>query len=195
MTMNIKTRTETIPASGIVDLGPGNFIFLVTTSAALNVQFQTGGFQSAAEGVQGGFVQGNVTPWRNCRIVGTAGITFVALYGDADLTEDVTDYRRTVGVFLPQQPGSNTDYADVNVGGSGVAILVLPANAARRKGVVKFNTGGDINIRLGTQATVAAGRGAQLESGQSYDHTSTGALYAIREGAGTAVVSLLDENY
>lgn len=195
--MNLKTRTEVIPANGRLELGPANFIFLIATGAAVNVQFYTrsGGNISAAEGVQGGFVQGKTENWRNAAIVGTAGVSVTFIYGDADLQEDITDYRRTVGVFQPQQSTAFADTADVDVGGSAVAILIAPANAARKKGTVRVLTGAAVAIRVGTQATIAAGRGLQLNENDSYSFESTAALYAIREAAGVALTCHIDENY
>lgn len=193
--MSSRSRTEVIPASGVIDLGPANFFFLLDTGGAVNVTFFHKGTNYGAENILAGYMKQSVEGWRSAKIAGVVGTSVTYFYGDEDVREDSTDYRRTVGVFQASQPSTLATAADVNVGGSAVAIQLLPANAARKRATCKLNDGATVNIRIGDQANVAAGRGMQLQNGQAISLEPTAAIYAMRESAGTAVVSLIEENY
>lgn len=196
MSNNTIIRTETLPASGqLANVGPGNFFMLVSSGGAVDVTFIRGGSNYGAENVQGGYVKGVVEPWERCRIVGTPGATVRFFIGYENNQEDFTDYRRTVGEFVPQTPATIADVADVDVGGSAVAVQVAAANSARASVTLTNLDTSSANVRIGAAATVAAGRGQRLMPGQSVTLRCVGALHAIRETAAAALVSVLEENY
>lgn len=194
--MSSKLRTETFPASGRIVIGDlNNFLMLVQTAAAVTVRFYRDGTAFEAENVEAGYVKGLVKPWGRAEITGTPASSVRFLVGYEEINEDFTDYRRTVGVFQSQAPASLAEAADVDVGGSAVAVLVAAANSARASVTVTNLDDSSTNIRIGTQATVAAGRGQRLTPGQSVTLRTTGAVYAIRETAAAALACVLEEVY
>jgi hypothetical protein len=168
---------------------------LVQTAAAVSVKFYRDGSSFDAENIEAGYVKGLVRPWDRIEITGTAGSTIRFLEGIEEVSEDFTDYRRTVGVFQAQQPATIAEAADVDVGGSGVAVQIAPANAARASITFTNLDTSVANVRVGALATVAAGRGQRLTPGQSVTLRVTGAIHAIRESAAAALVGVLEEVY
>lgn len=194
--MSSKLRTEVFPATGRIVIGDlNNFIMLIQTAAAISLRVYRGGTSFDAENVEAGYVKGLVEPWEKAELTGTPGSTIRFFMGFESIAEDFTDYRRTVGVFLAQQPATIADAADVDVGASGVAVLVAAANAARASVTLTNLDTSTANVRVGSLATVAAARGQRLTPGQSVTLRVTGAIYAIRETAAAALVSVAEEVY
>lgn len=196
--MSSKLVTQVIPAGGSIQLnGLNNFLMLVQTASAVTFRYyREDAAGGEAENVEAGYVKGLVRPWYRCEIAGTPGASVRFLIGMEEIAEDFTDYRRTVGVFQEQISASlQAPTADVDVGGSAANIQLVAANAARRKVTVKVNEGADVAIRVGPTATIAANRGLQLSGGQAYTYEGTDAVFGRREGAGVALVSVLEENY
>jgi len=191
-----KLRTEIFPASGTIVLGAlNNFLMLTQTAAAVTVRFYRDGSSFDAENVEAGYVKGIVRPWERAEITGTAGSTVRFLVGYEDIAEDFTDYRRTVGVFQAQQPATIADAADVDVGGSAVAVVLAAANSARASITFTNLDTSTANVRVGLLGTVTAARGQRLTPGQSVTLLVTGAIAAIRETAAAASVSVSEQVY
>jgi hypothetical protein len=190
--MSSKLRTETFDANGRIVVGSANFFMLIATASAVDVKFFRDGTSMDYEGLQAGFVKGLVRPFERGTITGVAGSSCSFFIGDEEITEDFTDYRRTVGVFQSQLAASVLGTTDVAVGAA--ATTIIAANAARRKVTIKVISG-DTNIRVGPSGTVATTRGLQLELGQSYTFEGTGELSGIREGGTAAGVAILEEIY
>lgn len=193
MSSGTKVRTEIVPAGGSIAVGPGNFLMLISTAAAVTVRFIRRGTSFGAENVEAGYVKGLVEPWEKCYIDGTPGGTVRFFTGDEQVEEDFTDYRRTVGVFQPQQPATVSDAADVVVGVA--ATQLVAANAARRSVTLKSLDTSVGNIRVGLNGTVGVARGLQLVPGQSVTIEATGAIHGIQEGGGAASLCVIQENY
>lgn len=95
--MSSRTRSETFPASGRIDLGPGNFFFILSSSANLTeVQFVRGGTYWGAENVGGGYLKVNVEEWRAAILRAPAGTTITFFYGSEEVREDNTDFRQVI---------------------------------------------------------------------------------------------------
>lgn len=195
MSLVIESKTQPIPAGGAIYVGGGNFLMIVAAGAAITVALSRGGRQETFTNFLGGLKIGRVSPWDSLTITGTPASSVEFIHGYQEVTEDYTEYSRTVGVFQSQQPTTVADAADVNVGASAVAIQLATANAARRRVTFKLNAGATVAIRVGSQASVAAGRGIQLGAEQAISLEPTSAVFAIREAVGTAVVSIIEENY
>lgn len=194
--MSSKLRTEIFPASGTIVTGAlNNFVMLVQTAAAVTVRFYRDGTSFEAENIEAGYVKGLRKPWDRMEITGAAGSTVRFLLGMEEITDDFTDYRRTVGVFQAQQPSEIADAADIDVGGVAGPVAVAPANASRYSITFTNLDSSAAYVRIGNLATVAAGRGQILAPGASVTSRVTGAIYAIRETAAAALVGVSEENY
>ena len=188
-------RTEVIPASGRLYVPQGNFFFLISAGAAVNVRFYRGGTEAATannatSGYKLGLLPGNA--WDRAFLDGTVGSSVTYLCGYVELNEEFTDFDPAQTTFNPVLAQSVADQADVDVGSSAVAVLVAPANPARRRVVIKVRQDATVNIRLGSNA-VTATRGVQLGLGESVTLEGPFAVYAIREGAGTAFTTMTEE--
>ena len=196
MSNQTRIRTEILPATGqLNNVGVGNFFMLVSAGSAVNVTFIRGGSTFGAENVLGGYVKGVVDEWERCSISGTPGASVRFFIGYENIAEDFTDYRRTIGEFQEQPPETVSDTADVDVGGSAVAVQVVAANAARASVTITNLETSSTSVRIGAAATVAAARGQRLQPGQSVTLRARGAIHAIRETAAAASVSVLEENF
>lgn len=171
-----------------------NFLMLVQTPSAVTVKFQRGVGSFDAQDIEAGYVKGAVEPWSRATISGPVGTQVRFLIGHEDIAEDFTDYRRTVGEFREQMSSAlGAPVADVDVGSSAVAVTVAPASDARRK--VTVGVIGDVAVRIGPEAQIAANRGGRVVPGQAYTYEGRGAVSAIREGAGAALCWVLEELY
>lgn len=187
-----RTRNEVIPASGELRVGSGNFFFLTAAGAAVDVTFVRDGTQFGCEDAMPGYVKGVIREWDKAYIRGTAGTSVTWIEGYESIAEDFTDFRRTVGAFTQVLPQTVADAADVDVGGSAVAVIVAAANAARRRVTVKVRDDATVKVRIGS-ISVTATRGVQLGAGESQTFEGPYAVYAIREAAGTAFAAINEE--
>lgn len=69
------------------------------------------------------------------------------------------------------------DAADVTM--TGAAVLILPANANRVDAILTAPAGNAGSIRIGTQATVGAARGAEMRPGSALSIQTEAAIYAF----------------
>jgi hypothetical protein len=197
MTTNTSTtmRTEVMPPNGRIFLPTGNFFFLISAGAPVNVRFYRGGSEAAtANGATSGYKLGLLpdNSWDRAFMDGTPGASITYLCGHVELLEEFTDFDPAQTSFAPVLPQSVADAADVDVGASPVAIQVAAANAARRRVTVKLTDASAVNVRVGF-STVTAARGLQLTPGQSKDFEGPYAVFAIREAVGAAVMTMCEE--
>lgn len=194
MNSSSRSRTEVFDANGRVVVGPGNFFLLIQSASGINVRFVRGGTTFGADNIEAGYVKGLVEPWERCYLDGgVPGSTVRFFTGDEQVDEDFTDYRRTIGVFQPQQPANVVDAADVVVGVGATAIVA--ANAARRRVTITNLLTSVGGIRVGAAGTVTAARGQPLQPGQSVSLEVSGAISGIQDGGGAATVAVLEEVY
>lgn len=182
---------QQIPATGQIVADGGQFFKLIESSSPVDVIFDEGGATKKASQVEAGYQRGPLPIERRfnrVKITGTPGQTIAALVGD-----DYEDYDRVIGLFQ-QQTSSATQAptADVNVGGSAVAVQLVAAGSRYKVTVGLLDTA-LTSVRVGPAGTIAANRGARLTPGQSYTYEGTGALHAIREAAAAALMWVLEE--
>lgn len=196
MSNSTVVRTELIPATGrLNNLGVGNYFMLLSSGGAVDVTFQRNGSNFGGEGVQGGYEKGLVVPWERVSITGTPGASVRFIIGfEEGILQDFTKYSRTVGEFEQLAPETVADSVDADVGGSPAAIVVAAANSARASVTITNLDTSLANVRIGA-ATVGVNRGQRLRPGQSVTLSARGAVYAIRESAAAASVSILEENF
>ena len=194
--MSSRLITETIPAGGQIVLPEiANFLMLIETAGPVTVQFTRDGGNTSASGVQAGYVKGLVRPWDRASVQGTAGSSISFFIGFEEISQDFTDYRRTVGVFEQQLSSVlGAAPADVDVGGVAGPVQLVAANASRRKVTVGVGYGALTYVRV-SNAAVAANRGAQIGPGQSYTYEGDGPVFAIREAVAAAMMWVQEELY
>ena len=123
---------------------------------------------------------------------GSPGSSVTWLCGHIEILEEFTEFDPAQTSFLKVQPQTIADQADVDVGGSAVAVIVAPANPARQRVTIKVRGDATVAGRIGT-TTVTATRGIQLEGGQSQDFYGPAAVYMIREAVGTLFTTMNEQ--
>lgn len=188
-------RTEVFPANGRLYLSTGNYFFLISAGAAVNVRFYRGGSEAAtANGATSGYKLGLLpaNSWDRAFMDGTPASSVTWLCGHVELQEEFTEFEPAQTSFVPVLPQTVADAPDVDVGGSAVAVIVAPVNAARKRVTVKLREDATAFVRVGS-STVTATRGLQLTPGQSKDFEGPYAVYAIRETAAAAFMTMCEE--
>ncbi len=188
--------SQVVPASGRIDLGPGNFLLgLTTSSGTLNLRIQTARNLEGISGAAGNALIRRIEPWRYAFIEATVGATVVFIFGTLDNTEeDITDVRAVVTSIT----------GTVNVAATNETLAASPAQATRATGgadTVAANAARKrvvISVISGTgplflQSTGAgANRGIPIQTGQSYSHPSNLA-FDLRNDGGDNVVYNVQE--
>ncbi len=196
MTSSVESYTQVVPASGRIDLGPGNYLLAVsTTVGTLTLRVQTARNMEGITGASGNALIRRIEPWRYAFIEATAGATVVFAFGTlANTEEDVTDIRAVVTsisgtvniaptnetlIASPAQATRATGGADT-----------IAANAARRRVVISVISGtGPLFLQT---AAAGANRGIPIQAGQSYSHPSNLA-FDLRNDGGDNVVYNIQE--
>lgn len=143
MSGNIDTRTEIVPASGVVNLGNANFLFVISASASVQFRLKRVGLARGANqenysGITAGLLVARTQRWDFCDLIGTPGVTVTFMYGYTDIREDDTRFNQQIAVIsgvtaVALQPSSTiTDTAPISPTVAGQHALV-PQNLARRR--------------------------------------------------------------
>lgn len=185
--MSTKLVTAAIPASGKIQLGPGNFFFLITATATISVIFAKEGTEFGAEGIQAGYVKGKLSPWERAEIRGTAGVTVSYFFGTEDLREDVTDFRQqiaTIAGIVSMAESAAAAHASVDKTAIPAATTVdIAANLLRRRITICnwSDSAGSFSVR---QTNNTNDGGIELQAGQFLEIRNTAAI-RLRTPAGT----------
>lgn len=143
MAGNILTRTEVIPATGVVQLPNANFLFCISAGAAVTFDlFRTGLARGANRETYGGIVAGlqigRTQRWDLATITGTPGVSVTFMYGYTDIREDVTLFNQQIAVIsgitqvAVNPSGTITDTAPISPTVAAQHALV-PQNLNRRR--------------------------------------------------------------
>ncbi len=187
--MSVERFSRTIPASGVIDLGPGNFMLLLSASAALNLRADGGGTSEGFNSVTGGLVISRVQPWSSMRLIGTPGIACDYVVGQENISEDDTDIRLQIATIAGTASFAEAPSATITASPAAVTVTTatastIAANLTRRRITVcapSTNTG-SVYIQ-----TVAAGanRGIELQPGTFVEMRTTAAM-DIRNDSGAS---------
>lgn len=183
--------TATLPASGRLRIQDGNVFELISAGAVVDVDFYRAGTSFGAKSVTTGFAKGVLVAnrWEQAYITGTPGSQVKYAVGYDEIDSEYTRFSSTTASVLEVLPQTIADQADVDVGGSAVAVIVAPANPARKRVTIKVRDDATVSGRIGT-STVTATRGVQLGNGQSQDFEGPAAVYMIREAVGTLFTTM-----
>jgi hypothetical protein len=180
--MSVRTVSLTIPATGVLNLEPANFLFVYSCSASFTMQFQ-GGPNEYFANIGAGLRIARLKRWDTLNITGTAGLTIILLYGFEKSIEDRTDYQSTIATIagtIAVSQGSRssqpTDHADVAVA-SGATDTSIGVNAARISviiGSLSSNAPATLNLRVRGHGDVVGG--IELQPGTSITLYTQGAI-------------------
>lgn len=194
--MSSRTRSETFPASGRIDLGPGNFFFLLTSSVNLTeVQFIRGGTYWGAQNVGGGYLKVNVDEWRSAVLIAPAGTTVTFFYGTEEVREDNTDFRQVIASItgtvtaLPLASTFSTAALVTVVAGGNFDVVAIPARKRVTYVAPSTNTA-PIWVR---DQTALAAAGYELIPGASVTIYNTAALRIYNPSAASQQFAPIEE--
>jgi hypothetical protein len=176
----LQSRSEVVPASGVINLTNANFFFLISVSVGtIRLRLQKGGSFEEYAGLSAGLQVARMKRWEWATIDNaTPGAVITFFYGYADFREDVTSFNQqiatiagTVGVaILPSSVF--TDTADT---AQAIATqTVISANLSRRRITIGVLATSTENVRV--SAAGGAGRGVQIQPGTYVEFDNTSAL-------------------
>lgn len=192
---NLQLYNQNLPTSGTMVLDSGNFFFLLSAAAAVNVLFI---YATGATEVMNGLTAGSqikrVRPWTRCQITGTGGTNVNFWHGYEFSREDQTNFLSTIAtisgaVTTVQGLASltETDSADVVLAATSLDSTTIVANAARHTvtvGSLSSNAPATKNLRVGNSTmTAAGGRGWELQPGTFITIPTPNAVYIANPDA------------
>lgn len=116
-----------------------------------------------------------------------AAVVFQIAIADGEISDDRLTL--TAGAPMPVRGGGGS-MTDTETIVSNVAVQLLAADASRTAAVIRA---GAADLWLGPDNTVVAGAVATVPAGQSLSVAHTGAVWAIRAGAGTLKAGVYKE--
>lgn len=196
--MSVDYRTETLPASGRLELPPNNFFFLVSASSAIILRLisQDTGNQETFQGLTAALSVTRVRGWRQGVITGAAGATIVFFYGSQIAREDNTDYRQTIATIGGTVTTKSTAGAMTTASSGAIAnaaSLAVAANAARVRIWVCNPSSNTWSVFIQTTGTAAASRGIEVAPGVSVPVENVGAFDVRNDGGGAITFSTVEE--
>lgn len=183
--MTIQLRNETVPANGQIILDQANLLFIIASSANVNLNLMQRGLMEQMLSIPAGTKLKRVKEWTQATIGGPVGTTVQFFYGHEFAREDETDFQTQIAVISGGSilasmglgsPNAPTDHADVAVA-TGVTSAVIPVNALRKSvtiGSLAANAPATTNLRV--QAHGSATGGWELQPGQSVTLPTQAAL-------------------
>lgn len=200
---SIVSRTETIPANGIVKLGPANFIFILSVSSgSIEVDLDTIGVASGNPGTEkfsgivGGLQLSRVKRWGTGTLTGTVGASVTFWYGYTDVREDNTIFSQQIAIIagvtaVAISPAASVTDTVAVVTVTPAQTALFPANLARRRitvfsdpanvgAVIYFRKSGGVN----NVAFVVPGMSVEFDGTYGIDYqtaTANDKLYLFEE--------------
>lgn len=200
---NIDSRSEVIPANGILNLSNANFMFLQSATLAVALKFVAASLGSSENfgSVIAGLQISRVKPWAYCNVTGTPGTVVTFWYGYTDVREDNTIFSQQIAVIAgvtavaisPSSTISTTSALLVIATGSATTIA---ANLARRRITVTNpstnSTGGSVFIQSVGKALASAG--IEVAQGSSVEMDTTAAFDVRNDSGANVAVSTFEES-
>lgn len=182
---NTDTRTEVIPANGVLNLGNANFLFIISQSA--NAAFKLtrqgltkGASQENYSGQLAGLQISRTSRWDFCNVTGAAGTSITFIYGFADVREDVTLFNQQIavisGVTAVAFAPSSTFVDTVDTAQATNTQTVIAANLLRRRITIGVPPSAAANEPVRVSFTGGAGRGIVIQPGTFQEFDTTAAL-------------------
>ena len=194
--MGIERFSRTIPTSGAIETGRGNFALLLSASGNINVRAEDGGSAEGFDGVSGGLLIRRVKPWDNLRLLGAAGIAVEYILGHEVVDTDETDVRLQIATIagvaaVRFQPFSTvTDRAPV-AAANGAQSVLFAANPLRQKIRVFVDANNGVTF---ARTVGGANNICNLQPGSSYDFPGLYGLDVRNDSGAVANFYIFEEN-
>lgn len=203
MSGNVDTRTELVPASGVVNLGNANFIFIISATGNIALKLTRSGLargtsQENYTGQLGALQIGRVQRWDFATMTAAPGVAVTFMYGYSDFREDFTLFNQqiaTISGTVPvlQQPFATVNDTPVAAAPNAAQTAIFPANLARR--AISFSLPSNSVVPPATVFARKAG-GAnnlyEIQPGVVYNEVATYGI-DIRNDSGGALNFMIDE--
>ena len=193
---NVNSQSQTIDASGQLRLPNGNFFYLIAATAALTVSFQKGGSTEIFQNAIGGLQIGRVKGWDWAFLQAAPGTVVTFFYGITVLREDVTVLQQQIATIAGTVPVVVSPASTVATP-AGLAVVTatattVAANLLRRR--ITFCSASTNTGSVFIQAVGAgAGRGIELQPGQSLEVDNTVALDIRNDSGATQTITTFEE--
>lgn len=194
--MSVERFSRTIPASGVINLGPGNFMLLLSASASVDLRADGRGTSEGFNGVTGGLLIARVEPWSSMRIIGAAGTTCDYVVGAENIAEDDTDIRLQIATIagtaaVAVQPLSSfTNRASV-AALTAAQTALFAANTSRKRITVHVDSANAGSCYFRTAG--GANNIGEAVPGVSYTFENTAALDVRNDTGSTCTFYLCEE--
>lgn len=196
--MSINSFTEIVDASGQKRLsGNNNFLFLISATAAVTVQFSRGGTQEIFTGQIGGLQVARVKPWDYAFFIAAPGTSLTFYYGAALVREDASTLQQQIATIagtvpVVTSPASALSTPAATVVGTAAASTIA-ANLLRRRITIcslSTNTGSVFIQTVGA----GAGRGIELQPGQFVEIDNTVAMDVRNDSGANQTFTVFEES-
>jgi hypothetical protein len=186
MAGNVDTRTEVIPASGVVQLPNANFLFIVSSTGNVALQLKRQGLRPGAAqenytGQLAGLQISRTAAWDFASITGVAGVSVTFIYGNVGIRDDATLFNQQIAIIsgvtaVALQPSSTfTDTADTAQ--ATATETVIAANLTRRRITIGVPPTAAANEPVRVSFVGGAGRGVVIMPGTNQEFDTTSALH------------------
>jgi hypothetical protein len=200
MAGNIDTRTEIIPAGGVVQLPNANFLFIVSSSGNVVLQLKRQGLRPGAaqenySGQLAGLQVSRTNAWDFASMTGAPGVSITFIYGNVAIRDDATLFNQQIavisGITAVAAAPSNTFVTAQIAPVTGAAVTVA-ANLTRRR--ITFcspstNTGSVFLQKTGD----GAGKGIELQPGLYIEIDNTQAIDVRNDSGATQTINTFEE--
>jgi hypothetical protein len=196
--MSLDIRSGTIPASGVVPVGPGNYLFLIVASANVNIIIQTGGQTEYLNGAIAGVKLQRLKRWDQLQIAGPNGTTVSYMvgyenvrYDDTSITQTLATIAGTVATAILPAVSIATVAPQVIATANSYAI---PANLARRRITVAAAVANTGYVYAQTHGFATALAGVPIGPGQFVEFDNTAAIDIRNDTGANQNVSTFEES-
>lgn len=196
--MGLERRVQTIPATGRIEVGRGNYLLYLTGTGAVEIRMERDGTSDRFIGVVGGLLIRRIAPYDTITIIGTPGVSTEVIVGSEVVDRDETDIRLAVTaiagtISTTEAPASSWTTTVPNTTLAAVATVDIAANLARKRLWIQNDLNSATHFWVRDQSVTTSG-GVQLAPGQSVVISNTGAIRIRNNDAAlTAQYSIQEE--
>lgn len=195
--MSVERKSRTIPTSGVIELGRGNFMLLLTALGSVNLRADRGGASEGFDGITGGILIRRANPWDNMRIIGAAGVTVEYIIGSEVVEQDETDVRLQIATIAGV--ASFTEAPTASLANTAAVALpnaaqtaVFPVNLLRKRISITIDSAALANVFART--TGGANNVMELSPGMTYEFKGTYGLDIRNDSGGATTAYIFEES-
>lgn len=193
MAGNIDTRTEVIPAGGVVKLPNANFLFVLSSTGSVTIQLirvglRPGAAQENYVGQLAGLQVSRVNAWDFASITATPGVSITFMYGNVALREDATLFNQAIATIsgitaVAVSPSATIATAAAQAVATANKVSIAQNLTRRRITVCSLSTNtGSVFLQA---PAAGAGIGIELQPG-TFVEIDTTAAFDVRNDSGAA---------